>query len=289
MLNSLNQLLKSPYNKQHKLSAFKRFFQWKAIRMFKLKSLKIKIWNGKLFYVDYNSFHSMWLLYNYIVDWEEFNLIKDYLKANDQVADVGTNIGYYTVWMSSFISESGKIHSFEPDDKNFKKLRDNIVLNSLTNVKENNIALSQIDGEIKFTVGLDGENTIALNEKKNSKLIQSVQFDTYFLENSIDQMSYVKVDIEGFELFFLKGARKILMDKKVDIFQLEINSQINNSGGSIKELLSLIDKYDYNLCHYDYANKKLIKCTYDSKRENYFMVGDVESSNSRLKSNHQQL
>lgn len=285
MLNSYFQLLKSPYNREHKVSAFVRFIHWKVIRLLKISSYKFKIWNDRSFFIDYDSFHSMWLVYNYIVDWEEFNLIQDYLNPSDDVADVGTNIGYYTIWMSSFINQEGKIHSFEPDEKNFKKLKNNIELNNLLTVKANNIALSKIDGPIEFTVGLDGENSIATDNSKKSNIIQSRKFDTYFLENSIEKMSYVKVDIEGFELHFLNGAQDILENKKVEIFQLEINTQIKNSGGSIEELVEFIKQYDYSLCYYDVDNKMLVSCNYTANRENYFMVGDVAFSNSKIQSN----
>jgi FkbM family methyltransferase len=72
-------------------------------------------------------------MYNYIVDWEEFNLIRDYVRPNDQVADVGSNMGYYTIWMSKFIT-SGKIYAFEPDKTNYLKLVNNVKLNKLHNV-----------------------------------------------------------------------------------------------------------------------------------------------------------
>ena len=287
MFNSFFQLLKSPYNREHKVSALVRFIHWKVIRLLKISSYKFKIWNGRSFYVDYDSFHSMWLVYNYIVDWEEFNLIQDYLNPSDDVADVGTNIGYYTIWMSSFINQEGKIHSFEPDQRNFNKLKNNIQLNDLLTVKANNIALSKIDGPIEFTVGLDGENAISTDTSKKRNTIESRKFDTYFLENSIEKMSYVKVDIEGFELHFLNGAQDILENKKVEIFQLEINPQIKNSGGTIEDLLNMIDKYAYSLCYYDVVNKKLLACNYHSDRENYFMVSDVAYSNEKIKSKRQ--
>jgi hypothetical protein len=39
----------------------------------------------------------MWVMYNWIVDWEEFKLIENYLENNDIVFDIGTNMGFYTV------------------------------------------------------------------------------------------------------------------------------------------------------------------------------------------------
>src|SRR5215216_5285749 len=100
MLQSLRILYQAPYNKLHKISALYRFFYWKIIRVLKLKNVAYNIWDDRKFYLSYDSFHSMWVMYNCVVDWEEFNLIRDYLQPNDTTADIGANIGYYSVWMS---------------------------------------------------------------------------------------------------------------------------------------------------------------------------------------------
>ena len=77
-MNSLKTLYQAPYNKKHPVSALVRFVYWKVIRLFKLKEVRYRVWNNRTILLDYNSFQSMWLMYNYIVDWEEFNLISKY-------------------------------------------------------------------------------------------------------------------------------------------------------------------------------------------------------------------
>jgi FkbM family methyltransferase len=282
MIRSLISLSKSPYNKKHFLFAVYRFIYWKLIRLFKLKNIKYKIWGDRKLYLNYDSFQCMWIMYNYIVDWEEFNLIKDYLKDNDNVADVGSNMGYYSIWMSKFISKNGRIHSFEPDSGNFLKLQNNVLLNNASNINLNKLALSDVDGELFFTTGLDGENHISGQATSTTAKIFSKCFDTYAKENSIDHFAYVKVDIEGFEYYFLKGALNLLSAKKIDILQLELNDQIKNSGRSIEEVIEFLNKNDYYLCKYDTAEKKLIPIDYLRERDNYFVVSDLAKINTRL-------
>jgi len=283
MIQSLVSISRSPYNKKHPVFALYRLLYWKMIRALKLKNVKFSIWKDRKIYLNYDSFQCMWVMYNYIVDWEEFNLIRDYVNTEDHVADVGANIGYYTVWMSKFISGKGIVHSFEPDQLNFEKLQKNISLNNIQkNTKANNIALSSIDGFIQFTVSLDGENHISNVENKNTVKVASSTFDTYCQENSIVNLTYVKVDVEGFEADFLKGSADLLKNKNIDILQLEINATVVNSGKSVEDVLWLLKSNGYQLCKYDILKKELVRINYTKERENYFSTYDMDKMNIRL-------
>ena len=282
MFKSLVSLYNSPYNKKHPVFALYRLSLWKIIKALKLKNIKFRIWNNRKIFLNHDSFQSMWIMYNYIVDWEEFNLIRDYVDSKDNIADVGTNMGFYTIWMSKFISE-GHIHSFEPDTINFKKLTDNIRINNIESmVKANNIALSDINGSLDFTVSFDGENHIATEENANTRKVHSRCFDDYCRETRINHLSYVKVDIEGFEYNFLKGSIELLENKKIDILQLEINSTLKNSSKSTEDLIELLTQYGYKLYKYNVEKKELITINYTTDRENYFAVSNIEAVNLRL-------
>lgn len=214
-------------------------------------------------------------MYNYWVDWEEFNLIKDILKEDDIVFDIGANIGFYTIWMSKFIGNAGRIHSFEPDNKSFERLNKNIVLNNIQSYTvSNRLAIADTCKQLKFTEGRDGENHIVYEPENNYQIITSTTIDNYIADYKIEKIKYIKIDIEGFEYQALLGAMDTLHQKKVDIIQLEINSQISNSGISIGQLLTLIKKFNYTLCSYHVPSRTLREIDYIGTRENYFMVNN---------------
>lgn len=281
MINSLSNLFKAPHNRRRPVKAVFRFMYWKIIRLLHLKNIKYSLWNNRKIYLHYDSFQCMWVMYNYIVDWEEFNLIKDYLQPGDSVADIGSNVGYYTIWMSKFIGSEGRIHSFEPDADNFKKLTNNCNLNKLVNVKLNKLALSDKNGILSFTKLLDGENHISLTESEETIVVDTLTFDTYSENNKIERFSYVKVDIEGFELFFLKGAHSLLRNKKIEIIQLELNHQVENSLTQVGDVLEIVEHAGYSLCKYEVEQKCLIKIDYSETRENYFAISDIDVLNKR--------
>ncbi|TKC08177.1 FkbM family methyltransferase [Pedobacter polaris] len=282
MLKSINSLFKSEFNQKNKLFALKRFFYWKTIRLFKLKNVIYPLWEDRKIYLNFDSFHGMWLMYNYIVDWEEFNFISRFLKPDDQVGDVGSNMGFYTIWMSKFV-KTGKIHAFEPDDINFNRLKDNVNINALSEtVAINNLIVSEIDGTLNFTTELDGENHITeqLNGKNAPK--KSVRLDTYATKEHISDFKFIKIDTEGFELSVLKGAEKLLDDKLIKVIQLEINEGLKNANIKPEELVAYLSSKAYKLCRYDVSTNQLHNVDYQKSRENYFATFDIEWVNTQL-------
>lgn len=285
MIQSIRNLLASPYNQKHLLFAIKRFVQWKLIRIFRRRNVRYRIWDNRIWILDYDSLQSMWIMYNYILDWEEFNLIKNYVNPGDQILDVGANAGAYSIWMSKFIHPPGRLHSFEPDQGNFGKLQMNISVNGIGDrIQANRCALSDKNGIIHFTTGLDRENHIAHEGAENIVSVDTLTLDSYFETNSIPQVTYMKIDVEGFEYMVLKGAHKILSGKDIDILQLEINHAVQNAGVSVDDLLQLLAQFDYSLCRYDVQANQLIPIGYYKERENYFAVSDLNRINLKLRS-----
>lgn len=287
MLKSIKLLFQHPYNKANKPFALARLIGWKFIKLFKLKEVTFPIWNNKKIQLNYDSLQCMWIMYNYIVDWEEFVFIKRFVKSEDEVCDIGANMGFYTIWFSKFISK-GLIHSFEPDDKNFDRLNKNVNLNQITPiVKLNKFLISEVNGNLKFTVGLDGENHISLKENLGVTVKVSKSLDLYAEENKIHHFAYVKIDVEGFELAVLQGSKTLLSENKISVIQLEINSTVQNSDTDIDTLLNFLKIHNYQLCSYDVPKNQLVKIEYFSARENYFATHDIENINQTLKTNDQ--
>ncbi len=283
MITSLKILFSTPYNKKRPFFAFKRILIWKLIRLFKLSNIRFHLWENRFIYLNYDSFQSMWIMYNYIVDWEEFNLIAKLVKPGDVVADIGANMGFYSIWMSKFTSGDAAIHSFEPDEKNYRRLTKNIETNKLGKlIIANNEAAGAFEGEVYFTKGLDGENHITIGQTSSTVKIKQTTLDSYCLRHNIKRLRYCKMDVEGFELDVLKGAECLLSEKKIDVLQLEINTSMQNSTYTAKELLAFVKEFGYSLYGYNVESNSLYPLQYEDKRENYFAVADINAVNTLL-------
>jgi len=158
--------------------------------------------------------------------------IKELYVENTNMIDIGAHIGTFSLMMSKYISQKSHIYAFEPVYN--KILTTNIENNNLTNkVKIFPIGLSNITEQLEggfidfklprnygFTQ-LDKLNKI----NENSKLIINIdKLDNYNIEN----VSFIKIDVEGSEYKVLEGCIETIM-KNTPTILIEIWCTSKNS------------------------------------------------------------
>lgn len=140
---------------------------------------------------------------------EEFALkyIKSKIVEPVIIFDVGANVGEYSLLLSKYFT--GKIYSFEPSIKVFEILKTrnaNSFNIGFSNEETTKILYSNKDSGLSsvykrnllhFNTALDNEESISLTT-----------IDKFCCENHIKKIDFLKLDIEGHELFALKGASK---------------------------------------------------------------------------------
>src|ERR1700730_2151268 len=96
---------------------------------------------GILFELERTALGECEIFYNTYEPWET-RAIARLVKTGWVCADVGANVGYYTLLLSSLAGDSGQVHAFEPSEATFAKLQRNVQLNNANNVRLHKIALS---------------------------------------------------------------------------------------------------------------------------------------------------
>lgn len=116
---------------------------------------------------------------------------------DDIVLDVGANIGAYAIRVSSLVQV---VHSFEPDIDNYNLAKENLSLNSITNVHLNNSALISSDKTtIDFYVNgkaNKGAHSCCPIRGREKITVPAKMFSTVVKEI---KPTIVKMDIEGAE------------------------------------------------------------------------------------------
>jgi FkbM family methyltransferase len=69
------------------------------------------------------------------------------VKPGMTLADIGANVGYYTILASRLVGPTGKVLAFEPDEDNLAYLRKNLAENGCGNVQVYPFAVGAKDGE----------------------------------------------------------------------------------------------------------------------------------------------
>jgi FkbM family methyltransferase len=119
--------------------------------------------------------------------------------------DLGANVGYYTLALSSLVGHTGHVFAFEPEARNVDFLRRHIKLNNLRNVTVIQAAVSNSRDLISF----EGSRESGRIGAGGSYRIPSISLDEFMTAGN-PEPSFIKMDIEGAERLALDGARVIL-------------------------------------------------------------------------------
>lgn len=176
-------------------------------------------------------------------------LIKHYLKPNTSFLDIGANIGIHS--LSAAIVKGVQIYSFEPVEFIREKLNKNIKLNLYDNIQVVPAALSNENKVIKTNFSSESSNQgtfSILSEENGVNEISCIRGDDFVLENKIDNISVIKIDVEGFEYSVLMGLKETIKKQKpVIFFEFDIN-YISRDGKTIEDYNKLIiGELNYNV------------------------------------------
>jgi len=188
--------------------------------------------------------------------WTDDNIERFILKnAKDCIFwDIGANIGYFSI---SAARVAKSVRSFEPEEKNYKILKNNVGKNDIDNIKLHKIAVSDLNGESELFINTtegSGIHSLAYDERlnKESDTIKTRTFDS--LTGTYGNPDLVKIDVEGAELKIIEGAEETLKNGNIDWF-IEVHSsktgkridRIKQHGGDASSLYDKLSKHDYQV------------------------------------------
>jgi len=143
-------------------------------------------------------------------EWEELQYLQRRLHRNDTFVDVGANLGLWTLVAASSVGSEGRVISLEPNPATFRRL----VANIKRNGKEHVVtaypqAASRTNGSVPFVCPTDHNLSGISDDPKAGDVIsvQSVSLDSLLEGINVTGM---KIDTEGHELFTLEGAARTL-------------------------------------------------------------------------------
>jgi FkbM family methyltransferase len=154
-----------------------------------------------------SSLHGCWLG-TYELDKQR--IIDRLIKPGMTAYDVGSQSGFYTLLLSRLVGTTGQVVSFEPCPYEARYLLDHLRINAIKNVRVIQAAVGAARGLRAFTVDR-GITQNCLTETNTSPLTVTV-LDLDSLDEAPPDL--IKMDIEGGESEALKGASRILSERR---------------------------------------------------------------------------
>lgn len=185
---------------------------------------------------------------------DEMAFVLHALRSGDLFADIGANVGSYTVLAGGAVGAD--VLSVEPLPATFERLSANIRINGLEQrVEAHCCGLSDRAGKITFTVGLDTMNRVALPGEN----LPTCEVPVMTLDDLCGDRRPVvlKIDVEGHEVPVLNGANKVLDSPAVKAVLIETNGSGERYGVVDDAIMSRLRNQGFTPCRYDWETRKI--------------------------------
>ena len=188
------------------------------------------------------------------------------------VFDIGANVGEWSKFCLS-MAPNLNLHIFEPSTTTYKTLEK---FKWPQNISLNNIGLGEKEENLSLNIFEDGSGLNSLyprqgigeNQVIKTETVTIKTLDDYCERHEIQCIDYLKMDVEGHELSVLKGAKKMLQNKKINMIQFEYGGCNIDARVLLKDIWNFLNEHGYMISKIYPDNVKYFE-KYDQRLENF--------------------
>ena len=204
------------------------------------------------------------------VDTDMFSAYEEILKEGDTYLDIGANMGVNAIFGSLLVGNTGTVYAFEPEEKNYNLLLENIALNNIKNIIPINAAVSDetsVAQLFKSTTNFGDHRVnqimISTDDHSESVEIVCITLDQFIEEYNVDptKISLIKSDTQGSEVRVLHGGKKFFNVYEPAVILEFAPHHLQWAGYSPFDILSFIDRMKYTACSMSYFKKLQHNCS----------------------------
>src|SRR6267378_2205976 len=198
------------------------------------------------------------------------------------VLDVGANEGQWAS-MALEIIDGRRLHCFEVVPQTFEKLKENV--GQRTNATLNHYGLGSKASTIDFYFYPDSSDCSSryeMNDGFKKERIRAcvVPGDEYVSQKKIEEIAFLKIDVEGMEMEVLQGFPSCLQAGAIKAIQFEHGPAHVIARHLLKDFLDLFEGYSYTV--FRIFPKVFVKLDYDLAKDESFVGQNFLAVHSQL-------
>jgi FkbM family methyltransferase len=185
----------------------------------------------------------------------ELEYFLDRSNPGDVLYDIGGFRGAYSASVKAKLSDAAEVHIFEPLPHNLESLRALAALNHFSHFQINPLAV----GDGRPVVGSVNEGDVMLRlgdpAASGTNQFKSISIDEYIATGN-PPPTLMKIDVDGFELQVLTGARQCLQRQHPRLW-LEVHPTfLKNQGKSVEDVRGLLEEIGYKPVFFEDYSKE---------------------------------
>jgi FkbM family methyltransferase len=180
----------------------------------------------------------------------ELPMIGKFIERGSIALDIGASYGVFSLFMAHAVGQNGRVYSFEPGAFSYEQLTRNISLNpALAGViKVFNVAAGDNRAVLKLykiggapvTASMGGEDGVPYDEVPAERVADLVPREEH------QRVSFIKIDVEGFERTALEGTRAILEASHPTIMFEVSAAALARQGLTPKDIYDFLSTFGYS-------------------------------------------
>ena len=203
---------------------------------------------NKAYKYAFPAYRFAYRMFKAYADRAERQLLQKILFPGAVVVDAGANIGIYSEFLSRCVGPNGVVHSFEPSPDNFTRLR--CATRKLANVCPCQAAVGERSGEtmlyVSDNLNVDHRAYVTEGNPRRALEVGMVALDDYFKPG--ERVDLLKLDVQGYELHALQGAKRILNENREIKLLLEFWPYgLKQAGANWRELIEMLEGFAMNV------------------------------------------
>jgi FkbM family methyltransferase len=182
----------------------------------------------------------------------EMQFVERLLRPGMTVLDVGAHHGLYTLMASKRVGARGRVIAFEPSPRERVRLARHLRINRCRNVKIAPFALGEREDEADLFLvegAHDWCNSLRLpvvEEQTCTARVEVRRLDDVLKQMGIEQVDFLKLDVEGAELGVLRGAEKLLHGAARPAILIEVQDLRTRPWGyAAREIVEYLSRAGY--------------------------------------------
>lgn len=219
---TLRWLARHPLTRRRLVPALADFVRWQVGSRLVPGAVLVPLVDGARLAIEPGMRGATGAVYSGLHEFEDMAFVLHCLRPGDLFVDVGANVGSYAILAAA--GAGADVLALEPGEVAFERLHTNVMVNDVAGrVRTIRAAVGDRVGRVRITCDADTMNQVAEAPGLAQRPTDEVPLVT--LDSVLDgqKPTVIKIDVEGYEGFVLRGAEKTLGDSSLLALVVEVN------------------------------------------------------------------
>jgi FkbM family methyltransferase len=177
-----------------------------------------------------------------------FAMADSILATGGTFFDVGANHGLLSFGLAGRHGAAIDFHLFEPHPKLVSSIEKTFKLYPKMRLNLNQIAVLDVEGTAFLEIDQAQSGASHVSNRDQGLEVACVTIDAYMEKSGISSVELLKLDVEGFELPALRGAKGSLEERKIKVVYFEYFEKWLRRVAPPAELLRFLNSVGFETC-----------------------------------------